>query len=490
MALRPRANPQRYATPGTSAVFGDAPIQQLFQAYANRQPTIKGSRFGNPDTNEFVTPDGANVGGYVIHPFGDGGQYAVYRDATDGSAGKSLNGTPFDVYSPQGQYIGTQEHANIGGGAAIEKGINFFDAAIPIVASLFIAGGATGVGPFAAGEGAAAGGMAEGAAGGALDLGGGITMGADGAISGATAMSPGGISGLSNAAIMESIGAGGATLGGGAGGAGGFGSAGQVLGGSSGAGATTGYNVQGLGSTLGGGGGGGSSVMDIIKSAIGAGNGTTGWASLISPAMSAVGGYLQNRAAGKATDAMVAAGDRGIAEVQRQFNTVLQLLSPYMQAGSRGIDAYEALAGTKGPQAQQTAIQQLQTSPEFASLVKEGEDAILSNASATGGLRGGNTQGALAQFRPKVLSSLIGQQLGRYGAMAQMGQNSAAGAGSAAMTTGTNTANILQQQGAAQAGGIVAGTNAITNAVGNVGGFFAGYGNGPTTPPNPYARAF
>ncbi|WP_449405980.1 hypothetical protein [Massilia phosphatilytica] len=36
--------------------------------------------------------------------------------------------------------------------------------------------------------------------------------------------------------------------------------------------------------------------------------------------------------------------------------------------------------------------------PRFQALQQQGNDAILANASATGGLRGGNVQGALGQF--------------------------------------------------------------------------------------------
>ena len=218
---------------------------------------------------------------------------------------------------------------------------------------------------------------------------------------------------------------------------------------------------------------------------MGAGSGTTGWASLISPAMTAIGGFLQHQAAGDATDAMVAGANNGIAENGRQFDTVMKLLQPYISAGTRGLDSYEALAGTKGAAAQQQAIAGLEGSPEYAAYLSEGEEAILANAAATGGLRGGNTQGALMEFRPQLLASLIDRKLGHYGMLASTGQSSATGAGSAAMTTGGNNSKLLQQIGAAESGGILAGSNAIVNTLGNVGGFFAGYGGGGGVPPNP-----
>lgn len=205
------------------------------------------------------------------------------------------------------------------------------------------------------------------------------------------------------------------------------------------------------------------------------------WTDLISPALQAIGGAYTSYQAGNAADAQIAAGDRGIAENRRQFDTVMTLLSPYMGAGTEALGSYRALSGAAGAPAQQSAITALQGTPQFGSLVKQGEDAILQNASATGGLRGGNTQGALADRRTQILSGLIDQQLGRYGSLIQTGQNSAAGVGTAAMGTGQQVSNLMQQQGAATAGGIVAGTNAFTNALGGVGGYFAGSGFTPNT---------
>lgn len=112
-------------------------------------------------------------------------------------------------------------------------------------------------------------------------------------------------------------------------------------------------------------------------------------------------------------------------------------------------------------------------------MTAQGENAILQNASATGGLRGGNVQGALAQFRPQLLSSLIQRQFQNLGGLTSIGQNAAAGTGSAGLQTGTNISNLFQQQGAAEAGGALANGRAQANAFGAVGGglgLFSGLG--------------
>jgi hypothetical protein len=211
-------------------------------------------------------------------------------------------------------------------------------------------------------------------------------------------------------------------------------------------------------------------LANVAGSAMGNGS----WTDLIQPAMQLVGGAMQADAAGDAADAMAGAADRGIAENRRQFDTVRELLSPYVNAGNASLTAYQDLTGVNGPDKQRVAMQSLETSPQFASLVKQGENAVLQNASATGGLRGGNVQGALADQRTNILNGLVNQQLGRYMPIVNTGQASAAGVGNAAMSTGNNVAGLMGQAGAAQAGGIVAGTNAITNTLGGIGGFFAG----------------
>lgn len=132
------------------------------------------------------------------------------------------------------------------------------------------------------------------------------------------------------------------------------------------------------------------------------------------------------------------------------------------------LQAQQGLIGLQGPEAQQQAIDALAASPAYTSLVQQGEEALLQNASATGGLRGGNVQGALAQFRPQLLSQLIESQYQKLGGITQLGQSAAAGQASAGLQTGSNIGNLLQQQGAATAGGQLARAGAQRQAFGDL----------------------
>ena len=192
-----------------------------------------------------------------------------------------------------------------------------------------------------------------------------------------------------------------------------------------------------------------------------------------------VSGYMQGEAAGDAAAIQGAASEAGIQEQRRQFDKVQELLKPYTEAGTGALAGQQAFLGLQGPEAERAAIERISGGQTFQALADQGENALLQRASATGGLRGGNIQGALAQFRPALLSSLIDQQYGRLGGLTTLGQNAATGTGAAAQTMGTNVTNLLGQQGAAAAGAEIAqgkAFGAIPSAISGGLGLFSGLG--------------
>lgn len=205
--------------------------------------------------------------------------------------------------------------------------------------------------------------------------------------------------------------------------------------------------------------------------------------ALAAAAVVTVGSYMANRSAAKAArsaaQTQADAANAGIEEQRRQFDEIQALLKPYVEAGTGSLGAQQNLIGLGGAAAQQSAINAIQRGPEFQALNQQGQNAILQNASATGGLRGGNVQASLSQFSPNLLSSLINQQYSRLGGLTQLGQNSAAMTGSFGQQSAGNIANLLQQQGAATAGGQVAqGQASPWNAIGRgIGAYFGGGGN-------------
>ena len=181
---------------------------------------------------------------------------------------------------------------------------------------------------------------------------------------------------------------------------------------------------------------------------------------------------IQSSAAKKAGKAQSAAADAQIAETRRQFDLVQGLLKPYVSAGTSALQAQLDLMGLGGSSgsgvsaqdAQRNAIAGIEGGAQFGALVKQGEYGLLANQAATGGLRGGDTQAALSQFRPQMLQALIDKQLANFGGIAANGQNAAAMTGTAAQNAGAQVNAALGDRGAAQAGAALAGGQAWSNA--------------------------
>lgn len=254
--------------------------------------------------------------------------------------------------------------------------------------------------------------------------------------------------------------------------------------------------------------------------------------TLIAGAATIGGSLLSSGAAKYAANAQAQSNAQAIEEQRRQFDRVQQLLSPYAQGGTGAFQQLLALAGaapqqtnwqayaqsnpalmqafnaqrinpygggtqdlatfaqqwqqrndpradlakfqTGGAQAQQQAISQLEQSPTFQALARQGEEGILQNASATGGLRGGNVQGALAQFRPALLNQQIQQQLSTLGGISSLGQNAAAGVGNAGMQTGQNVGALMQDTGQARGYGALGSGMALGGGLASLGNILGG----------------
>lgn len=210
------------------------------------------------------------------------------------------------------------------------------------------------------------------------------------------------------------------------------------------------------------------------------------WVATAVVGSSLVGGYLNQqtatRAADKAAGAQIAAANAATAEQRTQFEAMQKMLAPYSQAGQGALQGQQNLIGLNGQLAQQNAISAIQNGAQFQALQQQGNNAILQNASATGGLRGGNTQGALAQFSPQLLNQMIQQQYSQLGGIAGIGQNSAVALGGAGMQSANAVSGQLGQIGAAQAGNALAAGQAqqqfVSNVAGSVGNVAGMYGSG------------
>ncbi|WP_457970638.1 hypothetical protein [Acinetobacter calcoaceticus] len=202
-------------------------------------------------------------------------------------------------------------------------------------------------------------------------------------------------------------------------------------------------------------------------------------------------GYMssqaQSKAAGRASDAQVRAAEIAAEEQRRQFDKYQELLNPFVNAGTGALAGQQDLLGLNGMQAQQDAISGISNSAEYKTYLDQGQNAILQNASATGGLRGGNTQAALSQFAPQLLNQMINQRFSNLGGLTALGQNAAAGVGNAGMQSAGNIGNLMQQMGDAQAGNAIMKGQAnsqmwggVANALGTIGSAYMNRNKSPS----------
>jgi hypothetical protein len=230
----------------------------------------------------------------------------------------------------------------------------------------------------------------------------------------------------------------------------------------------------------------------------------------IAAGVGAVGGAAINAiGANSAADTQAQATQSQIGQQNYEFDTIQGLLKPYATAGQNALGGYQTaqqnyagaltgysgvltqlnnLTGANGTGAQNTALQGLTSNPLYTNSMNLGQQAILANASATGGLRGGNTIASLGFLPGQVLAnteqtqignlgaSLNGfgglltgyqNQIGQYGNLMQVGENAAAGTGTAALQTGNNITSLIGQGGAIGAGATLGTTNAITGGLNN-----------------------
>ena len=227
----------------------------------------------------------------------------------------------------------------------------------------------------------------------------------------------------------------------------------------------------------------------------------TGTAILAAGALGAgasvLSGAKGSSAAKSAAATQAKSQGQAIDEQRRQFDAIRELLKPYteagrpdltqpyVQAGPSALQGMQGLAGLRGAGEQQAAINQIQQGAQFQELARQGEQGILQNASATGGLRGGNVQAALAQFRPALLNQLIESQYGKLAGLTSLGstsaqnllgigQSSAAGTAAAGQQSAQNIGNLMVGQGQALAAGQIGAANAYAQGLSGVSGAIGG----------------
>lgn len=197
---------------------------------------------------------------------------------------------------------------------------------------------------------------------------------------------------------------------------------------------------------------------------------STGAAILGSAAIGALGSNIAgNKAANAAEDAAAtqAAAQREALEYQKQVE------KPVLDIRNQALPQLAGFYGI-GEDTQQDIINRVQSSPFYQANLEQMEEAIFRNQSATGGLRTGDTQSALATESSNLLQGLTNQQLQGMSAFAFPNLNTNAIAGRMAGIGQTQAQGMTAAAGAKQQG-LGQALNAITQGI-------TAYANQPQQP--------
>ncbi len=106
--------------------------------------------------------------------------------------------------------------------------------------------------------------------------------------------------------------------------------------------------------------------------------------------------------------------------------------------------------------AQAELVSSIESSPFYESLVSSGEQAVLRNQAATGGLRSGNAQTALAESNQSVLQDLYNQQLSGLSSLAGLS------------TSESSIADLIESIGSTEASGITASAQSTQSGISDI----------------------
>ena len=153
------------------------------------------------------------------------------------------------------------------------------------------------------------------------------------------------------------------------------------------------------------------------------------------------------------------------AEQARQFDISQGNLAPAREAGDLAREQQLALLGLRGDEAFNQATQQ---TPAQRFLEKRAQKNLLQNASAIGGLGGGNVQRALVEQGAGFAGAQLQNQFGQLGQVAGQGQTAATNIAQLGAQSQAQQAQLGQRAAEARASGILGQSQADAQATGQL----------------------
>ena len=114
-----------------------------------------------------------------------------------------------------------------------------------------------------------------------------------------------------------------------------------------------------------------------------------------------ISGMMGNKAAKKVAQAQTYAADQSTQLGREQLEYIKSIMAPYQQEGQKALPALSAYVNQPA-QSFNFDYGAYFNSPEYAALSSQQNEQALRTGSATGGIRGGDTQAALATIAPQL----------------------------------------------------------------------------------------
>ena len=180
------------------------------------------------------------------------------------------------------------------------------------------------------------------------------------------------------------------------------------------------------------------------------------------------GAHNASEAAKDAAETQVEGTQAGIAEQRRQFDVTQGNLQPFQEAGVGALGQQQALLGLSGQDAQNEAFAAFNESPGQRFIRDRAQRNLTRNASAIGGLGGGNVRSALVEQGTGFAQQDFNNQFGRLGQIAGQGQAATTNLGQFGAQSAGNIANLQQAGSQARASGILGSAQAVNQGIGDV----------------------
>ena len=178
------------------------------------------------------------------------------------------------------------------------------------------------------------------------------------------------------------------------------------------------------------------------------------WGAAAAVAVAYISSEQQADAAREAAETQSGAAGLASREERRQFDITQEQFAPFREAGVSALEQQQALLGLSGVEAQQAAMGAFQESPGQAFLRERGEQAVTRQASAIGGLGGGQVRSELQRQGIGFAQQDLQNQLARLGSIAGQGQAATSNVAQLGGQSASNISGLLTQSGPAQAAGI------------------------------------